>query len=54
MPYKIRLAPRNSTITLGMTRTCTLLTLQFPSSSFFFFSIPSIRHSFINNHCAEG
>ena len=37
MPYKIRLAPRNSTVTLGMTRTCTTLTLQFPSSSFFFF-----------------
>ena len=41
MPYKIRLAPRNSTVTLemtlGMTRMCTTLTLQFPSSSFFFF-----------------
>ena len=58
MPYKIRLAPRNSTVTLrmtlGMTRTCTTLTLQFPSSSFFFFSIPSIRHGFLNNHCVEG
>ena len=37
MPYKIRLAPRNSTVTLGMTRTCTTLTLQFPSSPFFIF-----------------
>ena len=41
MPYKIRLAPRNSTVTLrmtlGMTRTCTTLTLLFPSSPFFIF-----------------